>query len=57
MKQSVTSANTSINSKRLPAIYGKIHLNEGDRVLDQDTIGMYRTQGNLLGYNNLQRRE
>ena len=34
MKQSVTSANTSINSKRLPAIYGKIHLNEGDRVLD-----------------------
>lgn len=34
MKQSVTSANTSINSKRLPAIYGKIRLNEGDRVLD-----------------------
>lgn len=34
MKQSVTSANTSINSKRLPAIYGKICLNEGDRVLD-----------------------
>ena len=47
MKQSVTSANTSINSKRLPAIYGKIHLNEGDRVLD---YGCGRYTEHLFSY-------
>lgn len=34
MKQSVTSANTSINKNRMPAVYGKIQLVDGDRVLD-----------------------
>ena len=34
MNQSVTSANTSINKNRMPAVYGKIQLNDGDRVLD-----------------------
>ena len=34
MEQKYSSANTSINSSKLPAVYNKYQFNNGDRVLD-----------------------
>ena len=53
VKQQYTSANTSINSKKLPRIYSLIHVNENETVIDYGCgkfFDSYNLGDNFFGY-------